>query len=97
MRTPRTLPYYIYISSNAYVCLTSSNQGRFAVRPILSPMANGIRITLGDAYVGEEGLPLPIACLSRQDKDDDSYKHFGTIAFVNLDRDDPTVKVPLTQ
>jgi hypothetical protein len=77
--------------------LIQATKAVLEVRPILSPMANGIRITFGDAYIGEEAVPVPKSCLSRRDKDDDSYDHFGTIAFINLDRDDPTVKVPLMQ
>ena len=58
-------------------------------------MTHGIRINFGDGYLGEERIPIPKGCLSERDKNDDSYHHFGTIAFVNLDRDSSDVEVPL--
>ena len=55
----------------------------------------GIRINFGDGHVGKELIPLPISELADGGTNDDSYRHFGTIAFVNGDRDSSDVEVPL--
>ena len=58
-------------------------------------MTHGIRINFGDGYVGEDRIPLPVAYLSQRDKDNDSYHHFGTIAFISAGWCSSDVKVPL--
>ena len=75
--------------------LIQATKAVLEVRPILSPMTHGLRINFGDAYIGQERIPLPKGWLTDRDTDDDSYHHFGTIAFVNGDRDSSDVEVPL--
>ena len=58
-------------------------------------MTHGIRINFGDGYVGEDRVPVPVAYLSQSDKDNDTYQHFGTIAFISAGCCSSDVKVPL--
>ena len=44
--------------------------------------AGGVRINFADAYLGQANLPIPLGCLSYQDRIADDYLHVGTIAIV---------------